>query len=1707
MRKLAENAALTLVLGALCVAALVAFNRLAAPERAVLPPAGVVAPDYAAVVVGVTEAKLREDLEALCAAESRFSGTAGCERVADHIAGAFRKLGYQVVEQPFALTVPATRHARIVDASGREMDGIRIHPLLPNWFRTATTPPEGLRGKVFRAERGLAREFKGVSLKGNFALLPLGTAWSTVAGMGARAVLYFDDGKKSVGPVWPHHATASVNVPRFLVTGDPARLAGREVTISARVDLGERPARNIVGILDVPGCEGEALVAHAYYDAYSYVPDMAPGAQQACGPAVLLALARHLAGEAKELKRSVVLVATAGHGQGLFGIREFLGVLGTREDRSGALAAAVAAAQESARAVPLAEAAAVVAEDPACWAALAGGGGTDYWAARPEGLREYVAELVAAVVDDDLMAALEAAVQARVAWVRDGLAVRDADGNEAQSFQEFQRARRRQQVMQAVVATPLDGLKDQWAGYLREQRVAARVAELARRRLATLTRRREEAASIARLAEALARYTRVLFLGLDLTAASGRVGLVCGEPGMVSACMPADSELAAQFRRAGEKLQETDATTGYVETKRGEPRFVNLLRGEDSRDLGFISEWYGAPWYFESLAAAWGGHTAFTLATLDDGRGTVGTPGDTLDAILEPSEKGDAGKATPLADLCTVARLVTAAASQLARGHGRFVPLSRGSEVYTIRGEVVSQIGENLTPDHPMPGAVVRFGPALLWGNPVPMLPGVGGDMAVTADEHGRFELRMAWPSALSFGWGAPVDIDAGVLRPEDGEVTWTLSTPKSGPQGAYPVRGVKLAQYRKSLASAVVFRAAPVHVAPMAEPATLRPYAGFDFIETKSMAAPQEFKLESSQGAYVCFVPPDSRLYFTFKKGKQSNPNLMEIRAFALGASGPADGSAAEDEGEIQGEGYFAADTPTITNIELDAALSMAQVNARRTRLQERYGMTDEMVRAYNQRATELADQACKLAAQGRTVMAKRAASESLAYSSNIHLVIRKNASDAVVGILFYLFLAIPFALFLEKLLIGHPDLRYQIAFQALIFILFFLALRAVHPAYELVRSSYMILLGFITFALAAMVTAFLAGRFSKNIAELNRRFQERAEAADVSRAGAAATAFLLGLSNLRKRPVRTGLTVGTLILTTFVMLCFASVSTDVVDVEFPLGKAPYSGLLVRDRNLRDVGAALAPLRELYGEDHVVAQRDWAGTFSVTQGQTPELAEFTVVHAVGDKSFECRANAILGLSQLEPRVTPIEATLEVAHRWFTSDAEEACFLPRAMADVLRLSDEQVKAGKTSVKIAGRQYTVLGIFDDRRLDTVLDLDGEPLLPVDVLSLRDPVQAAGGVGYTEEATEIPENVPRLPSRQVVITAVEAMPSRTLTASIGVALKELDYRSARGVILAHLERSAEPTYYGLDGVAFYGGRFRMQSLEGILDLLLPIVIASLTVLNTMRGSVYERRTELYVFNAVGLSPNHIRSLFLAEACVYAVVGAVGGYLLAQGTGAALKALDLTAGLTMNYSSMASVLVSVVIIVAVLLSSLYPARMAARLAAPAEVMTRERSTAAGDALELDLPFTFSRRDRVAIVPYFVDWFENYGEGSSGEYFCTPPECGIRAEEGGAASPFVQTTTWLKPYDLGVSQTVALVVRRLPETGDNVATVIMTRKSGDRESWERCCHAFIGLLRKRFLTWRAISDPERSRLLERGRRLLEATLGPSWKRLGSQP
>ena len=1737
MRRFWDNLLILFAVVLICIIVAAVSTRLAAPSTRMAPPSGTRPPDYKSFAATVTPAAIESDLRAIAACGSRFTGSLGCDRAAAYLTMQLESAGFTVTQQPVPVTVPVTQRAYIADESGMVIPGIRLEPMLPNWFRTATVPESGIVGRIVHNPTGRATDFAVPLAAGDIVLMPIGTPWSMPAQMGAVAVLYYDSSRKIVPGTWEAHADASINIPRFLLGGPPEQiiktLAGRRMRIFCRVDFEERIALNITAFLADPPAVREAVIVNAPYDAFSYAPDNAPGAEQSAGVASLLSMARHLAKESREFRRGVVLLLTPGHAQGLFGARQFASALGQPAERDGALRDWRKRHAEAQSNLDIANDAFSVVSDDYYWRALSPDVERNYWArpsfgqaattsASPEtqattvpessrrsqaptrasDVRAYVDSIVARVLDDRRIHSAEATLEARVAWVRAGMPVHGEHGEIAPLFETYNNARAAEQAALGLLSlSSLDLRRTMATGHEKPGTpdwgvdLRRRTAAEATARIAHAQRKADVASAQQQLAERLTRYERVLFLGLDLTSRSDRFALVCGEPGIASDMMPADAELRTQVLQAEQGLSAAEGRS-YAQTASGQARFVNLVRERDSEALAYVGRYYGAPTAFESLAVLMRGHPSFTFATLDDDRARMGSPSDTFELMLAP-EVSPLTKISAVDNLLPVTRLITATVSQWARGEGRIVPISRSPASTTIRGRVVSRAGDSLTPSSPMPGALVRFGPPQMWGAVVQPPHGVGRDMIVTADHEGRFELEVIWASAITLDVEQRLDIDAAIVSPNDGQVTWSLSAPQSGPGSSFAVRGVQFSQFKRTPATAVVFRATPIQVFPVSDPTTLRPYAGFDLLDANSLASPKEFKVESSPQGNVCFVPPDTRLYFAFKSGRRDNPALMEVRAFALGMTNESNAALDLEDKEVSGPGYLAADTPSVTQIERDLALSMASVNARRVALQQRSAMADEMTVTYSRKATELAADAVKAANEGHPAEARRMALDSIAYSSNIHRVILQNASDAVVGILFYLVLVVPFAFVMEKLLIGHPDIRHQLVYQSAIFLIYFLALRAVHPAYALVRSSTMILLGFITFSLAIAVVIFLSARFSRSFADLHRRFQQRAEAIDVSRAGAAATAFMLGINNMRKRPMRTAMTVGTLVLVTFVMICFASVSTQLVDIEFSVGKASYTGLLIRDRNLGDVGPALAPLREEYGERQLVAPRAWGGSFEPGWQAAPERASISVTHTANGVAFESSVAGVLGLSTAEAKVTPVHAVCSVLTRWFERDDESACFLPRGLAEQLHVTDAEVRSGKAIVRVSGQDLRVLGIFEEDRIEAMVDLDGQSLLPLDVLALRNMSGATGGAVARRDAFDVPEDVSRLPARQVIITSIDSMPTRNRIVSVAVAFRPQDYATSRQLVQSNLERTGTPMYYGLDGVAFYGGYFRLQTVDGVLELILPIILSVLTVFNTMRGSVYERKNELFVFNAVGLSPTHIRWLFLAEAAVYAVVGAVGGYLFAQTIGALLKLAGTSAGLSINYSSLSAVLVSVLIMGVVMLSSLYPAYVAARLAAPAESLSRRRSAAVGDVLEVDLPFIFSGRERVGIVPFFTDWFEDYGEGSAGEFFCSRPTTRVRMEADGRVSPVVETIVWLKPYDLGLSQLVELVVRHDPNTGDNVATVVISRLTGEHEAWERSSHAFVGLLRRRFLEWRAISDEDHNLLFERGRQVLAARLG----------
>jgi hypothetical protein len=346
----------------------------------------------------------------------------------------------------------------------------------------------------------------------------------------------------------------------------------------------------------------------------------------------------------------------------------------------------------------------------------------------------------------------------------------------------------------------------------------------------------------------------------------------------------------------------------------------------------------------------------------------------------------------------------------------------------------------------------------------------------------------------------------------------------------------------------------------------------------------------------------------------------------------------------------------------------------------------------------------------------------------------VKRTASDTVNGIVFYFVLLLPFAFFMERLLFGFADIRRQLAAFAGIFFLVFLLLHLVHPAFKLSSSPYIILLAFVILVMGTVVIGLILTKFKGEMQKIKRQEAGVFEA-DVGRLGATAAAVLLGISNLRKRPIRTGLTALTLILVSFTALSFTSISTTIQFYRLPRGEvAAYDGALVRERNWRSLQpVVLDYVSSNFGAHALVAPRAWfllpdAGGRSHIHFSVPSTEKSSVAYG------------IVGMSAEEPRVMGIDRLLLPGGRWFRPEEREVCILPDDLAAVVDIGPQDV--GRARLRVLGKEYTVIGLLDAERFNRLQDLDGEKLTPVDMVT-----EAA----VTTTSSQDPQLAPTAPFR--------------------------------------------------------------------------------------------------------------------------------------------------------------------------------------------------------------------------------------------------------------------------------------------------------------------------------------------------------------------
>jgi len=1680
----------------------------------------------------------------------RADGSPGFYRTEALILDAFREAGLVVTTQEFEVTVPVTEYCELLDETGRPLEGVELYPFMPAGLQPVVMPKQGLRGKLVATESMDLNNLRGNTPSNSIVVTYLDDSarnWRSLAAVGVQAVIVREDevarrlrlspdASAPWGSMVLRNYEGEVGFPRFLARGPIEQWTGKPVTVRCKVAWQTRKVRNVIGILRGEQSRQEALILEASYDSNSLVPELAPGAEQSLSLAALLEYARAMAPYRGRLRRDIVFVATP-NVYALGGTTRLLEAIETfsRQQPDYRTFEERRREQEETRAYALRALDIVeeLARDTALPADQRAAAFTrDRWMGEEPTFRKWFERNFAVVTGEIDLENQERTLAAKLAHLRAGSPVyRDGfDSSPGRSTDEERKAvanthpllatylQARQEVNRSanLMATPL------WKALDGADFTTWACADKARIRFRELAAYHEqqikELDDLIAVRGLLKSYERTLTIHLQLTSGGEKrkknLAVLVGIGSLGTIVEPQVSELAnamiGKVPRVGDKPAWEVVSWGSRDAS-GSPDRQN-------RALG------GA---LASKAWHYCGRQAFTVGNYEFSPKKMSTPEDTLDGValdVLSEQVPSLGRAL------------------LAVGFGQ-VPFKTIQEtkgiIASVHGTVYTSAGAaSLVPTHPV---TVRTFVQPYWSEQGAnfSIQGEGGVVmlpVVAANPYGGYERRLVLGLQRNSSFGvnaARFDGDGRISFFKDSSDALNRIYRNQNVPGLDVQAGCA---YAPKPINVPVFRCEPVALYDVGNPSTLKSFKRSEYLSRTGLAGPSRFyHTLGSVAKNVDFMEPDFRFYVGFMDGAPGNAEILENRAFMLNVDPAA--AIPGGEPEVFGRGYLVADTPNLAMPHLDAAASMLRTDEKRLTLLQRYGMADEQMIAFHVRAKEwLADARAKLAAK-EPAQAVTAAFTSLAYAINNHPVIRSRVSQAVVGILWYLGLLVPFVFFAEKLIFGFSDIRRQLLASGIIFVLVFVLLQWFHPAFQIVRSSLVILLGFIIFLLTVLVTLMVGGKFQQNIKELRRR-EGRVEGADINRAGVVGTAFMLGLNNMRRRKVRTGLTCVTLILITFVMICFTSVSTDLKNVEYPTGRSEWNGIMLRKPNYTRIeDSEFDSINRIYGSRFPITTWQWIvpsmSVWTVDKIANPQI-QVDREFMVGDIPSTRRVtfNGCIGMQWNETMFSGIDRYLLTTNGWFPRPPQtraekldavaKGCkeknyiILPDTAAAELGLTPEDVNTRHPTVTIVGSAdpYEVLGILDSEKMARTLGLDGRSIMPYDINS----VQAMGKKEVDGKVNVVaPEDIGRLSPRQVMI--VNRMPtvqSDKGDGEISVAclilfpktpyrlsstsqeLAPVDYKEQRRTVLEYLERLSEPAYYAIDGVAYYGSRQRAKTIAGLLELLVPILIAALTVFNTMRGSVYERKDEIYVYNAVGVAPNHVFFIFMAEACVYAVVGALMGYLLSQGTGRLLTALGMTGGLNMDYSSIETIYASLAIMMATLLSTVLPARDAARMASPANTVSWTLPEAQGDVMQFNLPFTFIAHDRVAVVSYFHRWLDANGAGSSGPFYCSTPEGFIRDEasgpQGSEAVPVLSSIVWLKPYDLGVSQRVDIALPTDPETGEYIARITITRLSGHVTTWRRHVKSFLVTLRKQFLNWRVTTQADRTEMFAEAKRLLQA-------------
>lgn len=1583
--------------------------------------------------------QLARDVDILTAGPHRLSGSDEYMAAARHVEERLREAGVdQVLTQDFTLTGSRIKRCEIILPDRDEP--LSLLPMRPNGIIHPVTPPEGIRAPIVHAGSGTPQDYAENDVEGAIAVLDYnsGEGWLNAFAFGARAVVFVNNDLPRASEA--HFVNVNANLPRFYYSGQRADLPqGSEAIIHSQIQWEPARGRNVFGYIKGtdPVFEhraDELMILAAPLDSFGEVPALSPGARGAANCAALLQIGRHLA--ANRPKRNILLAFFDMQSRGHYGASMFYRAL-----------------ESDFRNVRIEDRREFMQEETDFLHTVRDllESDTPFYMMDPfeEGRRQLLVRIRERSREEAYEIADEMRILNRESELLRRLRMRDQLSPE-------QKARYRE--LDEIINHQLQPKRDAWNSLrrlvgreMRRIRSVVEAPELddqTRQYMAdTLHIVREdiefrlqelelEARSIAddqAIVDLIGEQWIVLHASLLLGDATPSWGLAIGgesalrsgndNPGLYG-------RIQTTFLRTHRHLAQTgDAPANFV-TASADGSI------ESTRSL------WSAPHMIHSgeISGLFGIYN-LALVTSQERTPLEGTPADTADRInLERIGNQGDEIARLLAGPEGVAsnRGLSLRRGIVSRQHYVGHTFQRGT---ATGASVMGMIKGNPVPNTPMVGAVVHFDPRPsrdLSYNPVKPYAFEQGQV-VMADGNGLYRLGPTQGAWSTYGAFAAVFDETG-----------------------FPIYASGMDSYPRIRDRINVFEVNPgaVIIPPQVNPGRgpSEPIALLSAHSHGRLDENRHFRM-AADGVFSFFTEEreDGVKFFT-------SITMRNIMGLNNGPITLEEGTRPKTDEEAYGTGFAMHGGLLAGQMSSRSATDLWRLNEYRLGILRNNNILESSLEELHGKAEDI----LLTAVETDNPISRHALSTSAFWASQpVYRRTRESLDDLVFAVLILLGLSIPFAFAIERVVIGATTVYKQILGFAGIFMATFLILYFSHPAFEVANTPIIIFLGFAVVTISVMVISLIMRKFEVELKAL-QGMRSTVHAIDVSRVSTFVAAMQMGISTMRRRPLRTALTATTIVLLTFTILFFASFTTQVGIVRIFSAPVPdYSGVWVHDINWRQLSPDVASVIESRWTDNEtgVYLRRWISPASLTDpGNLVSLEDGATMTSV---------DAVLGISPDE-----VKRRSDLRELFHELD-DDTVLLTAAVASSLDVGPGD------RILLRGLPLTVGPLMDAVAVSAARDMDASSILPVD---FREVESEHVDAEEMEAAAMEQRSWTTVPVDSVVVLSERT--ARSLGARIhGISIFTEETTKAVEIAEDMTRMLAMPVAATRANGVFLHLLGTVLSASGAADLFFPILLGGLVVFGTMLGSVSDREREIYTFSALGLAPRHVATLFFAESMVYSIIGGMGGYLLAQ---AAIKLLTIMAGHGLvtvpdvNMSSTNTIVTILIVMATVLISAIYPAFKASGSANPGLMRIWRPPSPQGDVMDMVFPFTVSEYDITGVVSFLKEHFDNFSDTGMGQFMARNTKL-VRTKDGMLG---LDSDLSLAPFDLGVSQSFAMRSTPSEIPGIDEVRIRLDRLSGQPKDWQRLNKVFLDDIRQQLLIWRSL--PQASMELYRERTLV---------------